>query len=541
MTGKRNPDETSIRSQEQGMSKVPFFTRGLTRQMICNKFELQFTFKLNRLRWKVTSLFLLLGMTTYNNLSRRLIDIEPVPSLMGKKTGLLEGYNSSQGRPKRKIVLLGPHERYNFGDLLFEKVLSKLLTTELGYEEKEIIRGATIARDMSVHGGYHNVMSMKKIQEMSRKSAAGPFDIIYTGGEALGCDFESGVNMLPTAELRQGAIGEKVYDCAYLFPKELLLPLDNEQNPNQAKKNVAIVNSMGGYPGIPACKAAADSADYVAFRDLDPLVPDPAVMVRELFYDDVISKTIDEVKSSIFPEGEENKKYIAVQFKKNYDGGIGYEKMAKHFDEIARNTKCMIVFFAAGTAPTHDSFESYKQVASYMTEPNFVYEMERVWNVVATIAGSEAVLGTSLHVRIMSFIFHKPRVTWCSITTPTKHSRFINRWDAPDFRTCGSVPTSWTMLSKYMGSQPEVTQEQTKEVYELMVKKYMEGFSVWANLLNDSNERLPSDHFCPEGESLYMDMNQDLVPEVVTTHFDSAFAHYTEVGRHEGRSYFCDF
>ena len=53
--------------------------------MISNKFELQFTFKLNRLRWKVTSLFLLLGMISYSTLTLRLIDIEPVPSLMGKK------------------------------------------------------------------------------------------------------------------------------------------------------------------------------------------------------------------------------------------------------------------------------------------------------------------------------------------------------------------------------------------------------------------------------------------------------------------------
>ena len=50
MTGKKNQEKTSIGSQEQGMSKVPFFTRGFTRQMMCNNFELQFTLELNRLR-----------------------------------------------------------------------------------------------------------------------------------------------------------------------------------------------------------------------------------------------------------------------------------------------------------------------------------------------------------------------------------------------------------------------------------------------------------------------------------------------------------
>ena len=192
-------------------------------------------------------------------------------------------------------------------------------------------------------------------------------------------------------------------------------------------------------------------------------------------------------------------------------------------------------FLCSGDRSNHDSFDSYKQVASYMTEPNFVYESERVFNVVATIAGSEAVLGTSLHVRVMSFIYNKPRVTWC---TWTKHSDFINTWDAPDMRTCGTVQTSLALLSKYMGSTPDVTQEQTREYSEVVVKKYVESFAIWANLLNESNQILPSDHYCPEGETLYMDMNRDLT-EVVARDFESAFVHYSDVGRHEGRNYFC--
>ena len=42
---------------------------------------------------------------------------------------------------------------------------------------------------------------------------------------------------------------------------------------------------MGGQRFTPACNAAVQSADYVAFRDKDPLVPDSAVMVKELYGD----------------------------------------------------------------------------------------------------------------------------------------------------------------------------------------------------------------------------------------------------------------
>jgi hypothetical protein len=68
----------------------------------------------------------------------------------------------------------------------------------------------------------------------------------------------------------------------------------------------------------------------------------------------------------------------------------------------------------------------------------------------------------------MSFIYHKPRVTWC---TWAKHSDFIKTWDAPDMRTCGTVQTSLALLSKYMGPTPEVTREQTREYSEVVVKK----------------------------------------------------------------------
>ena len=40
---------------------------------------------------------------------------------------LVNAQHGGLPRPKRKIVLLGPHDRYNFGDLLFEKIVSRLL------------------------------------------------------------------------------------------------------------------------------------------------------------------------------------------------------------------------------------------------------------------------------------------------------------------------------------------------------------------------------------------------------------------------------
>eukprot|EP00551_Chaetoceros_affinis_P016493 CAMPEP_0203694654 /NCGR_PEP_ID=MMETSP0091-20130426/6323_1 /ASSEMBLY_ACC=CAM_ASM_001089 /TAXON_ID=426623 /ORGANISM="Chaetoceros affinis, Strain CCMP159" /LENGTH=457 /DNA_ID=CAMNT_0050566051 /DNA_START=60 /DNA_END=1433 /DNA_ORIENTATION=- len=384
-------------------------------------------------------------------------------------------------RPKRYVILLGPHERFNFGDLLFEKVVSKLLMTKLGYEDHEIIRAAPVPRNMTVHGGYEKIVSMKQAQNMSRTSPYGPFDIIYTGGQVMPCKYKPAVNMLGDPELTAIGLADKIYECPYMVPKELLLPLNDEGEPDTTMKNIAITNSVGGFPGRPECKKAVDTADYNVYRDIAPLAPDSAVMVKEL-YGDLVSSKLEEVRKSLFP-GDEDKKYIAVQFKKSFN--VHY--LSNILDNVARKTGCTIVFFAAGTAPGHDSFDLYKNVTEQMKEPALVYEGEDVWKTVAVISGAEAVFSSSLHVRIMAFIYLKPRVTWCP-GPGGKHDNFINLWDAPNMRVCGEVNTTWPILARNWGETPAVSQEETEIYYKKTVSDYMASFEKWGKLLDDSNK-----------------------------------------------------
>lgn len=384
---------------------------------------------------------------------------------------------------KRHIILLGPHERFNFGDLLHEKVISNLLMTKLGYDDREIIRAATIPRDMSPHGGYENIISMKQAQNMSRTSPFGPFDIIYTGGEqqTLNSVFSSAVNMLGSPELIALGKAEYVNDCPYLFAKDLLLPLNENGKADSSVRNIAISNGMGDFPGIAECKIAAESADYSVYRDTESLVPDSNVMVKELF-GDRISSTLKEIRNSIFPE-DENKKYIAVQFEESFD----VQTLPQVLDNVAKETNCTIVFFAAGTAPGQDSFEVYQKVVSQMKEPAIVYEVDDVWKTVATIAGAEAVLSSSLDVRIMAFIYLKPRVTWCP-SNAAMHENFINLWDAPDMRVCGTADSTWSLLSQYWGETPVISQEKTDLFYKKLIDNYKESFETWGKFLDESNK-----------------------------------------------------
>lgn len=384
----------------------------------------------------------------------------------------------------RKVVLFGPHDRYNFGDLLFTKVLLKLLQTRAGYRANEILFGGITSTDMTKYGGEEQILSMKKIQEMSREDKIqGPYDIVYTGGQSITCSHELAVSMLESEEKKASAMTEKVSDCGYLVPKSLLVPESEISNPS----NLAVINSVGGIRGpSPACKVAIDTADYVAYRDHDPLYPDSAVMTKELYYDE-INDAAKEVMNDLFPTNSQNitpMKYIAVQHKGNImDDTQKLAELAESLDEVSRESNAIIVFFAGGTAPNHDSFQMYKAVASLMKQPSIVYEAENVWRVVGIISQAEAVLGTSLHVRIMALIYSKPRLTWCKVS---KHTLFINLWEAEDAPRCvEEFSQTWSVLKDYYGPNPIISQDKTKVSYDKMVQKYMESFDKWSNLLRN--------------------------------------------------------
>jgi len=331
---------------------------------------------------------------------------------------------------------------------------------------------------MSAYGGPPNIFSMKTIQNLSRTDAIhGPYDIIYTGGEALGCTFEGALGMMPSAELREQARKEKIHDCAYLFPKDLLLPHHNKAL--NKPLNYAVVNSLGGLKTNPACSKAVETADYVAYRDHDPLFPDSAVMMHELFSNE-INQAANQVLQDLFPERTGTmRKFVAVQHKP----GFNKEELASALDEVSRGLNASIIFFAAGTIPGHDDFNSYKEVARLMEEEAIVYEGENMWNIIGLISRADAVLSTSLHVRIMAFSHTKPRVTWCT-EFELKHVRFIALWDTNASGPCVEKKSeTWNKLHEHYGRNPDITRKLTIAKYKKSVKQYLESFSRFSGLL----------------------------------------------------------
>ena len=102
-----------------------------------------------------------------------------------QESNVVDDHRSSR---KNKVILLGSHDRYNFGDLIFSKVVAKLLTSRAGYGHADIVYGGLVSVNMSAYGGPARVLNMKELQNrLQHDDLHGPYYIIYTvwGGHGV--------------------------------------------------------------------------------------------------------------------------------------------------------------------------------------------------------------------------------------------------------------------------------------------------------------------------------------------------------------------
>jgi UDP-N-acetylglucosamine 2-epimerase len=81
----------------------------------------------------------------------------------------------------------------------------------------------------------------------------------------------------------------------------------------------------------------------------------------------------------------------------------------------------------AGSAPFHDSRAQYiKCFKGKLPKRLHFFNSLNVWDICNLISESALTISTSLHVRILSSIYNKPRIT---INPSLKHNGFIDDWD----------------------------------------------------------------------------------------------------------------
>ena len=343
-------------------------------------------------------------------------------------------------------ILFGAFDRHNFGDLLFPHIAAALLAPE------HPVFAGLVARDLRPCGGHQ----VEALADLAQRWGDRPVNIIHAGGELLTCDaWQAAVMTLPPGEaldiiLRFDGHPHGAREWAQDRTRIVALAPYTVQRQLFPHVRSIIYNAVGGVdidesdPPLRAeVLANLREADAVGVRDRTTqahlqaagirtrLMPDPAVMVAELFGEAIHRRSgqgeVARIRQA-FPQG-----YLAVQFSTDFADDATLSAMARQLDVLARATRLGIVFFRAGAAPWHDDIDGFARVISRLQEASAkLLTSLDLWDICALIATSRGYLGSSLHGRIVAMAFALPRVNVVHAAQPGKQAAFASTWEAAE-------------------------------------------------------------------------------------------------------------
>lgn len=346
------------------------------------------------------------------------------------------------------ILLFGAYDRHNFGDLLFPHIAAALLPG------RRMIHAGLAARDLRPYGGHQT----RAIASLALELRGQPLHILHVGGELLTCDAWEAAVMLQAPERAQAIIARYEHDMAARRAWAMQAVGSGDQAPYciarglfPTARKVAYC-AVGGVGLAERSAAMRDevlaklrTADSVSVRDQvtqahlaaaginTMLMPDPAVLVQELFGDEIRKHAHHgepaQVRAAL-PQG-----YLAVQLSADFGDDATLNLIAVQLDEVARAIGLAIVLFRAGAAPWHDDLACYRRLVAHMHAPAvWLFSSLHLWDICALIANSRGYCGSSLHGRIIAAAYGLPRVNvrWRnSDEIPSKLQAYCDSWELP--------------------------------------------------------------------------------------------------------------
>ena len=399
------------------------------------------------------------------------------------------------GLPKPKkgmrgpVILFGAFDRHNFGDLLFPHVAAALLPGCA-----PIFTGLA-DRDLRAQGGHR----VRALADVARELGRQPAHLIHVGGELLTCNaWQAAIMLLPpdavpsTIARLDGRPREKLDWARGMLGVDSLAPytVARGQFPCIARVSHLGVGGVDLERCEPALRdevlAGLATADAPSVRDRRTqahlaaagiaarLVPDPAVMVAQLFGDRIRARAGQGEVARIlrdFPRG-----YLAVQFSADFGDDRTLDAIAAGLCSACAASGLGVALFRAGAAPWHDDLEGLRRVAARMPASSVrVFESLDVRDICALLAASRGYCGSSLHGRIVAMAFALPRVTLHHPTRaacPGKHAAYAATWEPAGVPVSVGVDRIARGIEDALAADPG----RLRETADALAARYREGF-----------------------------------------------------------------
>lgn len=327
---------------------------------------------------------------------------------------------------RTRTVLFGAFDRHNFGDLLFPHIVERMLT------RRQVLHAGLVTRDLRAWGGH----AVCAFGDLAARSHQEQLHVIHAGGELLTCNAWEAAVMLAPPEQVHAVIAEEdqwrrdpLAWARTRFGTASHAPyvISADSFPQVRVQDIAL-HAVGG-AGLDQREPAFRNevidkirhASRISVRDRQtqaqlraagidaPLVPDSAVMVAELFGDEIRARAAHgEVQSVLhaFPRG-----YVALQFDATFGDDATLDALAHQIRRTAKTEGFGIVMFRAGAAPWHDDLDVYRRLAARLHGiPLHLFLSLNLWDICALVAHACVYCGGSLHGRIVAMAFARPRV-----------------------------------------------------------------------------------------------------------------------------------
>lgn len=325
---------------------------------------------------------------------------------------------------KLVVALMGPHDRFNYGDILFpfiiEYAFDKISPNSFVYEKYALVNS-----DFTNKGAFisQNYRTLRRNINNNNINV-----LVVTGGECLGAKWHvlfSYINKIYHLLSKKGLIRRKLisYEIArkYLGGKsEYPYCVNKKDFKGSIKLLFNTVGSSYEFDGIQI--NALNNADYISLRDeisyknslilsnKTYLVPDSAIILSDVFPINELEKNRYIKNPLVTRIIESNEDYIFFQIAKEH-AIEKLDKICKQLNLVYSKLKTKIVLCPIGTAFGHEDHIALKRIYQKLNN-NFtvLIESPSIFEIMLLIVNSKLYIGTSLHGVITSMSFGIPYI-----------------------------------------------------------------------------------------------------------------------------------
>lgn len=321
----------------------------------------------------------------------------------------------------REIYIVGPFDRFNYGDLIFPLIL-KYGISRLSNSKYEFKYYSMTGGDYRDKGSIQSEPYSSLIK-LFADGSVNVAKVIIAGGESIGADWFNLYRFINirfhwlTRNILMRKMLSKANILSYIMQGYVEYPFTIDKSVYNRSMKIAY-NSVGGTWSAIRTLNELRSADYLAVRENitskllnqenieHDVYPDCAILLSELYpessfiLNNNLRREIREILRS---------KYVFFQVGR-YKYGESLDVIIRQLDEIAKQDNVTIVLCPIGLAPGHEDHIPLSKISKDLKGNNIYIENPHIDEIMALLAHCYTYIGTSLHGIISAMSYSKPYI-----------------------------------------------------------------------------------------------------------------------------------